>query len=172
MCRKWFVSKFLGKFTWLSIIVKISKSFIYWIINVCCIRFCQECIITALRSGNKECPTCRKKLVSKRSLRPDPNFDALISKIYPSRDEYEAHQERVLAKLKQVSGRGTPGVNGGGTRSVCSLSSNRWVGEAYLKWIGEAYLVRVLAKLKQVSGEAHLEWMGEAHRVGVLAKLK
>ena len=32
-------------------------------------RFCAECIITALRSGNKECPTCRKKLVSKRSLR-------------------------------------------------------------------------------------------------------
>ena len=67
----------------------------------CLHRFCHECIITALRSGNKECPTCRKKLVSKRSLRPDPNFDALISKIYPSRDEYEAHQERVLAKLNK-----------------------------------------------------------------------
>nr|6WI7_A Chain A, E3 ubiquitin-protein ligase RING2, Polycomb complex protein BMI-1 chimera [Homo sapiens]6WI8_A Chain A, E3 ubiquitin-protein ligase RING2,Polycomb complex protein BMI-1 chimera [Homo sapiens]6WI8_B Chain B, E3 ubiquitin-protein ligase RING2,Polycomb complex protein BMI-1 chimera [Homo sapiens] len=50
----------------------------------CLHRFCADCIITALRSGNKECPTCRKKLVSKRSLRPDPNFDALISKIYPS----------------------------------------------------------------------------------------
>ncbi|XP_078604835.1 E3 ubiquitin-protein ligase RING2-like isoform X1 [Branchiostoma floridae x Branchiostoma japonicum] len=67
----------------------------------CLHRFCQDCIITALRSGNKECPTCRKKLVSKRSLRPDPNFDALISKIYPSRDEYEAHQERVLARLNK-----------------------------------------------------------------------
>ncbi|XP_059174465.1 E3 ubiquitin-protein ligase RING2-like [Physella acuta] len=67
----------------------------------CLHRFCQECIITALRSGNKECPTCRKKLVSKRSLRPDPNFDALISKIYPSRDEYEAHQERLMAKLSK-----------------------------------------------------------------------
>ncbi|KAI1292093.1 E3 ubiquitin-protein ligase RING2 [Halotydeus destructor] len=65
----------------------------------CLHRFCQECIITALRSGNKECPTCRKKLISKRSLRPDPNFDMLISKIYPNRDEYEAHQERVFAKL-------------------------------------------------------------------------
>ena len=51
--------------------------------------------------SNKECPTCRKKLVSKRSLRPDPNFDALISKIYPSRDEYEAHQERVLARINK-----------------------------------------------------------------------
>jgi len=67
----------------------------------CLHRFCSDCIITALRSGNKECPTCRKKLVSKRSLRPDPNFDMLIAKIYPSRDEYEAHQERVLAKLSK-----------------------------------------------------------------------
>lgn len=118
----------------------------------CLHRFCSDCIITALRSGNKviispsfasfsiclgsrfhfvsaldifswnqmlsicplllplkivqfyhsqECPTCRKKLVSKRSLRPDPNFDLLISKIYPSRDEYEAHQERALAKLNK-----------------------------------------------------------------------
>lgn len=39
--------------------------------------------------------------MSKRSLRPDPNFDLLIQKIYPSRDEYEAHQERVLAKLSK-----------------------------------------------------------------------
>lgn len=67
----------------------------------CLHRFCQECIITALRSGNKECPTCRKKLVSKRSLRPDPNFDMLISKIYPSRDEYEALQERLLTSLSK-----------------------------------------------------------------------
>ena len=67
----------------------------------CLHRFCHDCIITALRSGNKECPTCRKKLVSKRSLRPDPNFDLLISKIYPSRDEYEAHQTKVLEKLSK-----------------------------------------------------------------------
>ena len=46
----------------------------------CLHRFCHDCIITALRAGNKECPTCRKKLVSKRSLRPDPNFDSIIAK--------------------------------------------------------------------------------------------
>ncbi|XP_049329141.1 E3 ubiquitin-protein ligase RING2-A-like [Astyanax mexicanus] len=68
----------------------------------CLHRFCSDCIVTALRSGNKECPTCRKKLVSKRSLRRDPNFDALISKIYPSRDEYEAHQDRVLEQLSRL----------------------------------------------------------------------
>ena len=47
----------------------------------CLHRFCSECITTALMRGNKECPTCRKKIVSKRSLRPDPNFDFLISKV-------------------------------------------------------------------------------------------
>lgn len=67
----------------------------------CLHRFCNDCITTALRNGNKECPTCRKKLISKRALRPDPNFDELIAKIYPNRDEYEAHQERVLAKLSK-----------------------------------------------------------------------
>ncbi|XP_038180083.1 E3 ubiquitin-protein ligase RING2-like [Arvicola amphibius] len=67
----------------------------------CLHRFCADCIITALRRGNKECPTCRTKLVSKRSLRPDPNFDALISIIYPSREEYEAQQERVLARINK-----------------------------------------------------------------------
>ena len=66
-----------------------------------CSRFCAECIITALRSGNKECPTCRKKLVSKRSLRPDPNFDMLVSKIFPDREEYEEQQEKVLAILSK-----------------------------------------------------------------------
>ncbi|MBZ3891216.1 E3 ubiquitin-protein ligase RING2 [Sciurus carolinensis] len=67
----------------------------------CMYHFSATCIITALRSGNKECPTCQKKLVSKRSQRPDTNADALISKIYPSHDEYEVHQEKVLARINK-----------------------------------------------------------------------
>lgn len=39
-----------------------------------------QMLMMCVSHSNKECPTCRKKLVSKRSLRPDPNFDALISK--------------------------------------------------------------------------------------------
>eukprot|EP00096_Caligus_rogercresseyi_P013402 TRINITY_DN6058_c0_g1_i1.p1 TRINITY_DN6058_c0_g1~~TRINITY_DN6058_c0_g1_i1.p1 ORF type:complete len:341 (-),score=105.25 TRINITY_DN6058_c0_g1_i1:501-1523(-) len=67
----------------------------------CLHRFCADCIVTALRSGNKECPTCRKKLVSKRSLRPDPNFDQLVEKIFPNREEYEAQQESILETLSK-----------------------------------------------------------------------
>lgn len=69
--------------------------------RLCDCRFCSECIVTALRSGNKECPTCRKKLVSKRSLRRDLNFDRLVEKIFPNREEYEAHQESILEKLSR-----------------------------------------------------------------------
>ena len=44
--------------------------------------------------GNKECPTCRKKLVSKRSLRPDPNFDQLVAKLFPDKDECDEQEEK------------------------------------------------------------------------------
>jgi len=101
----------------------------------CLHRFCYDCIITALRSGNKECPTCRKKLVSKRSLRADPNFDALIAKIYPCRDEYEAHQERVLAKLnKQI----LPGDGGGGGVKASLKKKNASAGLASAEEPAEA----------------------------------
>lgn len=53
----------------------------------CLHRFCCDCIETALRSGNKECPTCRKKLISKRCLRRDQNIDALIAKLFPVRND-------------------------------------------------------------------------------------
>jgi E3 ubiquitin-protein ligase RNF1/2 len=91
----------------------------------CLHRFCHDCIITALRAGNKECPTCRKKLISKRSLRPDPNFDGIISKIYPNRDEYDAIHEKVLEKLNKKhltqigsNGSGSNGQSAGGTKAA------------------------------------------------------
>ncbi|KJH53545.1 zinc finger, C3HC4 type [Dictyocaulus viviparus] len=65
----------------------------------CLHRFCADCITTALFRGNKECPTCRKKLVSKRSLRPDPNFDSLIAKIWPDRKTYEDLQSVASEKF-------------------------------------------------------------------------
>lgn len=46
----------------------------------CLHRFCTECIEKSLRLGQKECPTCRERCPSRRFLRPDPNFDALIGK--------------------------------------------------------------------------------------------
>ena len=69
----------------------------------CLHRFCADRVTTTHRSGGKEYPTHQKKLVSKRSLRSDPNCDVLISKIYPSHDEYEAHQERLLARISKHS---------------------------------------------------------------------
>lgn len=38
---------------------------------------------------NNECPACRTHCASRRSLRDDPNYDALISALYPDIDKYE-----------------------------------------------------------------------------------
>lgn len=58
----------------------------------CLHRFCRVCIITALRVGNKECPACREKLASKRSLRPDHQFNSLTTMLFANRIECEAEK--------------------------------------------------------------------------------
>lgn len=88
----------------------------------CLHRFCHDCIITALRNGNKECPTCRKKLISKRSLRPDPNFDGIIAKIYPNREEYDAIHEKVLERLNKKH---LTGINGNAKRRTANPGPSR-----------------------------------------------
>jgi hypothetical protein len=42
-----------------------------------------------LFSRNNECPACRTHCASRRSLRDDPNYDALIAALYPDIDKYE-----------------------------------------------------------------------------------
>lgn len=83
----------------------------------CLHRFCRECIDKSMRLGyvlktitlidpclssfyivkflckflfrNNECPACRTHCASRRSLRDDPNYDALIAALYPDIDKYE-----------------------------------------------------------------------------------
>uniref|UniRef100_A0A914Y271 RING-type E3 ubiquitin transferase n=1 Tax=Panagrolaimus superbus TaxID=310955 RepID=A0A914Y271_9BILA len=70
----------------------------------CLHRFCNECISTALQRGNRECPTCRKKIVSKRSLRRDENVDALINTLWADRKLYDEMQTASLKRLHVQSG--------------------------------------------------------------------
>lgn len=58
----------------------------------CLHRFCRDCIDKSMRLGNNECPACRTHCASRRSLRDDPNYDALIAAIYPDLDKYEAEE--------------------------------------------------------------------------------
>eukprot|EP00007_Cunea_sp_BSH-02190019_P001239 CAMPEP_0174238602 /NCGR_PEP_ID=MMETSP0417-20130205/11954_1 /TAXON_ID=242541 /ORGANISM="Mayorella sp, Strain BSH-02190019" /LENGTH=422 /DNA_ID=CAMNT_0015317459 /DNA_START=185 /DNA_END=1449 /DNA_ORIENTATION=- len=62
----------------------------------CLHRFCKDCVTTALRWGKKECPFCRMKCSSGRSLRPDHTMDLLVEKLLPERESFEAQQQRVL----------------------------------------------------------------------------
>ena len=67
----------------------------------CLHRFCSECIQKCLRVGKNECPSCRIHVPSRRSLRPDPNFDALIASIYPDRAAFERYEERVMTAFNE-----------------------------------------------------------------------
>ncbi|KAJ1691943.1 hypothetical protein LUZ63_016098 [Rhynchospora breviuscula] len=58
----------------------------------CLHRFCRHCIDKSMRLGNNECPACRAHCASRRSLRDDPNFDALISALYPDIDKFEQEE--------------------------------------------------------------------------------
>ncbi|KAI4299406.1 hypothetical protein L6164_032873 [Bauhinia variegata] len=72
----------------------------------CLHRFCRECIDKSMRLGNNECPACRTHCASQRSLRDDPNYDALIAALYPDIDKYEEEEfalhEDERARNKQI----------------------------------------------------------------------
>ena len=49
----------------------------------CLHRFCSECIETSIRIGKKECPSCRFPISTRRALRRDHNFEALMLTLFP-----------------------------------------------------------------------------------------
>ena len=64
----------------------------------CLHRFCHECIrkyFSMTGPNSRQCPICRKKLISGRDLRPDDNFDKLIATIFPDRSIFELHHQQV-----------------------------------------------------------------------------
>lgn len=71
------------------------------IVMECLHRFCSECIQKCLRVGKNECPSCRIHVPSRRSLRPDPNFDALIAKIYPDLHAFERYEEKMIQQFNK-----------------------------------------------------------------------
>ena len=68
----------------------------------CLHRFCHECIQKCLRVGKKECPSCRIHIPSRRSLRPDPEFDALIRNILGDLDVLNQQEEEQAQKARDL----------------------------------------------------------------------
>nr|GMD91902.1 putative E3 ubiquitin-protein ligase RING1a isoform X1 [Ipomoea batatas] len=61
----------------------------------------------AEKDENNECPACRTHCASRRSLRDDPNYDALIAILYPDIDKYEEeelafHEEEMVRNKQQI----------------------------------------------------------------------
>ncbi|KAI9912951.1 hypothetical protein PsorP6_005850 [Peronosclerospora sorghi] len=72
------------------------------VVMECLHRFCRECISTAIRHSKRECPSCRIHIPSKRSLRPDTNFDAFIAKVHPNLAEYERHEDQIIEQANRA----------------------------------------------------------------------
>lgn len=53
------------------------------VVGGCLHRFCNDCISRSLRSSKLECPSCRIHIPSRRSLRTDERFDAVVHLLYP-----------------------------------------------------------------------------------------
>ncbi|KAL3790862.1 hypothetical protein HJC23_004492 [Cyclotella cryptica] len=71
------------------------------IVKECLHRFCNDCIEKCLRIGKRECPQCRIHIPSRRSLRPDVNFDNLIKSIYGDIEKLEEYEEEEIEKLNR-----------------------------------------------------------------------
>lgn len=67
-----------------------------FIVMECLHRFCGGCIQKCLRVGKKECPSCRVHIPSRRSLRPDSNYDALMTKIFGDVEALESVEDKSI----------------------------------------------------------------------------
>eukprot|EP01147_Barroeca_monosierra_P008768 gene8766-1147_t len=63
----------------------------------------REMHVCLLKPRKKECPTCRAPCKSRRSLRPDKEFDAIIAVVYPSAQIYEEQQMALYRKIRARS---------------------------------------------------------------------
>lgn len=77
------------------------------IVMECLHRFCSDCIQKCLRMGMKECPACRIHIGTRRSLRSDPNFDALIAAIFPDVEGYEERELAIITELNRTASSNT-----------------------------------------------------------------
>ena len=67
-----------------------------FIVMECLHRFCGECIQKCLRLGKKECPSCRVHIPSRRSLRPDLNYDAVMKKLFGDIEKLEMNEMKEI----------------------------------------------------------------------------
>ena len=68
----------------------------------CLHRFCSECLEKCLRIGQKECPRCRIHIPSRRSLRQDKHFQAIMRSIYGDVEELKRREEREIEILNRT----------------------------------------------------------------------
>ncbi len=72
-----------------------------YIVMECLHRFCGDCIQKCLRIGNKECPSCRVHIPSRRSLRPDRTYDMIMEAMYGDIESLERREEKEIEEFNR-----------------------------------------------------------------------
>jgi len=97
------------------------------VVKDCLHRFCSECIEKWLRSGHQDCPQCRNRIPSRRSLRPDPIFERMIRRLFPNVKEFEARNDSLVAeanKRKNSCSSQVPTTNSSSVRNLIDNKSS------------------------------------------------
>jgi len=65
----------------------------------CAHRFCGACVEGAFRKSGRECPVCRAHIPTRRHLRDDPDFDAVVTALYAGAGDYDAREDAYSAEV-------------------------------------------------------------------------
>ena len=66
----------------------------------CSHRFCKQCIEQSLRMSSNDCPTCREKVATRRSLREDTRLNSMIATIFGNTEQFEKREEQCINQAK------------------------------------------------------------------------
>lgn len=73
---------------------------IYLLFLQCMHRFCYDCLQAAMEKGKMSCPSCRRRIRTKRELGKDDSYSSLIRVLYPSERIERTRPRREAAQNK------------------------------------------------------------------------
>ncbi|CAD8188564.1 unnamed protein product [Paramecium octaurelia] len=131
-------------------------------IKDCSHRFCKECIEKSIRfQREKSCPTCRKKIATRRDLRVDEVVNKILNTVVPDIKQYRMQEELLIQQeiknfrqQKQKNEQLQKFVNKTNTNQSCNIqlcAQNQLINQIDKNFI-KAPLITTVADIIQLIG--------------------
>lgn len=103
-----------------------------WTVMACLHRFCFDCFHHSLRmelgsNSQKECPLCRTKLASRRSSRPNEDFDLIVDLLKTTKQSLPSNDHIALSPNYRFDGNFKKFKSSANSSSGCNSSADRSV---------------------------------------------